>query len=504
MKHRKFQLGILILIIIGVFSVAPAFDFSEIENKVVEFTLDNGLKFIVLPRHDVPVIYCRTIANVGGANDPKDEAGLAHIFEHMAFKGTKEIGTSDLKKEMKWMEEEDRIFSQILEERAKRELADSAKLAELEIKFREAVDSANAYVITNEFGQIYKREGGVNMNAGTGYDMTAYLANYPANKLELWMAMESDRFLNPVLHEFYKEKEVVAEERRMTRESSPQGKLQEEMLAAAFLSHPYGRSILGPMSDILNYYRPSAIEYHKKFYVPSNMVVAIVGDVEIKNVMKLAEKYFGRIPYSPKPRQVMTIEAPQNGERKVIVREKTQPMGWCAFHIPSTRHPDMIALNALADYIGQGRTSLLYKKLVKEDKIAMHAAAFTGYPAEKYPTLLSIISVPAKDHTNDECDTEIIKIIEQVKTELMSAEELDKIKARAKANLINEIAQAGGTFTGLAFNLAYYDIVHGDWRELFRQIDKINSLTAEDIKRVANEYLDINKRTLALLEPEVE
>jgi predicted Zn-dependent peptidase len=504
MRCRKFQLGILIFAILGIISAASAFDFSEIENQVEEFTLDNGLKFIVLPRHDVPVVYLRTIVNVGSANDPKDEAGLAHMFEHMAFKGTKEIGTENLEAEMKWMEKEDSIFAQILEERAKRELADSAKLADLEAKLKVAVDSANAYVITNEFMQIYSREGGVDLNAGTGFDMTAYLANYPANKLELWMAIESDRFLNPVLHEFYKEKEVIAEERRMTRESSPQGKLREELTATAFMTHPYGRSGIGPMSDIKNYYRPSAIAYFKKFYVPSNMVVAVVGDVEVKNVKTLAEKYFGRIPYSPKPKQVMTIEAPQYAERRTVVKEKAQPMSWCAFHVPSARHPDMVAINALADYLGQGRTSLLYKKLVKEDKIAIQVMAFTGYPAEKYPTLFSIISIPAKDHTNEECDQEIIKIIEQVKSELIPDEELDKIKARAKADLVNEIAQSGGIFSGLAFNLAYYEIVHGDWRAIFQQIKDINALTAEDIKRVANDYLDINRRTLALLEPEEE
>jgi len=504
MKHRIILSGLLVFMLLGIFSTPMAFDFSSIESQVVEFKLDNGMKFIVLPKHDAPIVYIRLIVDVGGCNDPNDANGLAHMFEHMAFKGTKEIGTTNYKKEKKWMDEEDRLFGLILEERAKRELADSTRLAELEEQLKLATDSAMQYVVTNEFGQIYEREGGVNLNAGTGYDMTIYIANYPANKLELWMAMESDRFINPVLREFYKEKNVIAEERRMTRESNPQGKLQDELLATSFTSHPYGNSLIGPMSDIQNYYRPTAIEYFQKFYIPSNMVVSIVGDVDPDEVKHLAKKYFGKIPYKPKPRQVMTIEAPQVAERKTILKEKSQPLYWNSFHIPSINHPDMVALEALADYMGQGRTSLLYKSLVKEKKIAMEIHAFAGYPGSKYPTLFCILSLPSKDHTNVECDEEILKIIEQVKAKLIPEEELEKIKARAKANLVNELSNLSGFFSGLTFQLAYNELVRGDWRKLFRGLDEINALTPEDIQRVANEYLDVNKRTLALWESKDE
>ncbi len=500
MKHRILVSGLLVFMLLGIFSTPSAFDFSSIEDKVVEFSLDNGLKFIVLPKHDAPIVYIRLIVDVGGCNDPNDANGLAHMFEHMAFKGTKEIGTSNYKSEKKWMDEEDRIFELILEERAKRELADSTRLAELDEQMKIATDSAVQFIVTNEFSQIYESEGGTGMNAGTGYDMTIYIANYPANKLELWMAMESDRFINPVLREFYKEKNVIAEERRMTRESSPQGKLQEEMLSASFIAHPYGNSLVGPMSDIHNYYRPAAIEYFEKFYIPSNIVVSIVGDVDPNEVKKMAKKYFGKIPYKPKPKQVMTVEASQVSERKIVIRDKAQPMYWSSFHIPSTNHPDIVALDALADYMGQGRTSLLYKNLVKEKKIAMGAQAFAGFPGAQYPTLFCIISIPSKDHTNEESDQEILKIIEQVKTELIPVDELDKIKARAKASLINELSNLNGFASGLTFQLAYNELIKGDWRKLFSGLDEINALTPEDIQRVAKEYLDVNKRTLALLE----
>ncbi|MCP4704766.1 MAG: insulinase family protein [candidate division Zixibacteria bacterium] len=500
MRHRIFQLGLLVFMLLGIFSTPIAFDFSSIESQVVEFTLDNGMKFIVLPKHDAPIAYFRLIVNVGAANDPNDASGMAHMFEHMAFKGTKEVGTANYKNEKKWMDEEDRLFGLILDEKAKLGLADIARIAELEAELKSATDSAVQYIVTNEFGQIYEREGGVGMNAGTGYDMTIYIANYPANKLELWMAMESDRFINPVLREFYKEKNVITEERRMGIESSPQGKLTEEMRAASYKTHPYGQTVVGSMSDINNFYRPVALEYFNKFYIPNNMIVSIVGDVDPDEVKKLAKKYFGKIPYREKPQQVKTIEAPQVSQRTVIVKENAQPMYWSSFHIPSVNHPDMVALEALADYMGQGRTSLLYKSLVKEKKIAMGAQVFAGYPGNKYPTLFCIISIPSKDHTNAESDEEILKIIEQVKTELIPVEELEYIKARAKANLVNELSNLSGFASGLTFQLAYYEMVLGDWRKLFGSLDKINALTPADIQRVAKEYLDVDKRILALLE----
>ena len=498
MKRYRTLLMAFVCFVLLTASMTMAFDFSKIEKQVVEFKLDNGLKFIVLPRHDAPVVSFVTIADIGGTTDPKGAAGLAHMFEHMAFKGTREIGTTNHEAELKWMNREDSIFSLILDEKSKFEYADSARLVQLTAMLQEASDSAKQYVVSNEYGQIYEREGGIDINAGTGYDMTAYFSEYPANRLELWMAMESDRFINPVMREFYTEKQVIAEERRMTRESSPQGKLQDEFLGAAFKDHPYGISLIGPMSDIQNFSRPVAVDYYKKYYVPTNMVIGIVGDVDPEQVHELAQKYFGVIPTAPKPRPILTVEARQNAERKIVLKDKAQPLYFTAFHIPDNEHSDWLALEALADYLGQGRTSQLYKNLVKDKKIAIQTAAFAGFPGSKYPTLFMIYSVPSKDHSNAENDAEILSEIERVKNETISAEELNSIKARAMAGRINELTSNGG----LAFQLAYSELIKRDWRKLFTEIDRVNTLTSEDIKRVANEYLDINRRTVGFLESE--
>jgi predicted Zn-dependent peptidase len=503
MKAKKLATGILLCLLSGIFPTTQAFDFSQIEERVVEFTLDNGLKFVVLPDNEAPVVHIRTVVKIGGANDPKGAAGLAHMFEHMAFKGTTEIGTDNLELELKWMAVEDSLFGLILEEKAKMERSDSTRLAELQEQLRIATDSATSYVVTNEYANIYKSNGGVEMNAGTGYDRTFYVTNYPANRLELWMATESQRFTQPVLREFYKEKEVIAEERRSSREVSPFGKLRDELLAAAYVAHPYSRSLIGSMSEIKNFYRPEALAYYEEYYVPGNMVIGIVGDVKPKEVKKLAQKYFEHIPARPIPKPVMIVEAPQTAERKVVVKDKAQPIYFAAFHIPSANHPDFLALEALADYLGQGRTSLLYKKLVKEMKIATNTVSFAGTPADYYPCLFGVVAVPSKDHTNKEADTEIVKIIEDLKSEPIPKDELEKIKARAKASFVNQLAQNSG-FTGMASALPTYELLYGGWRELFRYVDKINALTSEDIQRVAKEYLDITKRTVAFLEPEDE
>lgn len=496
MNRKLLRMELMFVLFLIIVSAAQAFDFSQVEKTVVEYNLDNGLKVLILPRHDAPVVSFATIANVGGVDDPKGANGIAHMFEHMAFKGTKDIGTSDFKKESKWMAEEDKIYSLINAEKEKGLHSDSAKLAALNQQLQSAGDSAGQYVKVNEFGEISNREGGVGLNAGTNYDFTVYHVSFPANRLELWMAMESDRFLNPVLREFYKEKQIIAEERRMSRESSPQGKLQEQFIAAAFIAHPYHNSLIGPMSDIQDFSRETALSFFKKYYVPSNMIIAIVGDVNPDEVYSLAKKYFGRLPSAPKPDQILTVEPLQQCERRITLREKSQPMLFYGFHIPEENHPDKPALDALADYLGQGRTSLLYKSLVKDKKIAVQTVAFAGYPGSKYPSLFGIVSIPSKDHTNAESEAEIRTQIEKVKTDLVPDEDVKKIKARAKANLINSLISN----EGLAFQLAATSVITGDWHRIFHDLERIDAVTAEDIKRVANEYLNLNGCTIAMLE----
>jgi len=303
MSALKIVLMAIFLLAIGT-AAGNCFDFSELENSVEEFTLDNGMKFIVLEQHQAPVVSFVIYANVGSVDDPKEYTGLAHMFEHMAFKGTTTLGSKDIDAELKLIAVEDSVFMELRSERLKGRLADSARIAELTEAYDAARDASYELVEPNAFSKLVRRQGGVGMNAGTGSDQTVYFYSLPSNKVELWMALDSERFLNPVLREMYRERDVVAEERRMRIDSSPFGRLFEELLGLAFRAHPYGISTIGHMSDIQNYSREYAKTVFEKYYGPSNLVVAIVGDVKIKDVRRLAKKYWGRIPYRPAPERI--------------------------------------------------------------------------------------------------------------------------------------------------------------------------------------------------------
>lgn len=470
-----------------------AFDFSSVEENITEFTLDNGMKFIIMEDHSAPVVSFVLQADVGGVNDPKQAMGLSHFWEHMAFKGTSEIGTKDIKKERKAMEKLDNIYAELRAERAKGSKADSVKLQTLEENFKAAQEEAESYAAINEFSLIVEQEGGVGLNAGTGYDNTTYYYSFPSNKLELWFYLESSRFSDPVFRQFYKERDVITEERRMRVESNPTGRMVDEFLHAAFRAHPYGQALIGEMSEIEHYTKEDMLAHYEKYYVPSNMVAAIVGDVDPGEAKKLAEEYFGKLPKKEKPERLIIVEPEQKATRRVVIPETSQPMLIMGYHRPAATDPDDVVYDAIADYLGQGRTSLLYKNLVSDMKIATSASAFASFPGNKYPTAFGIFVVPAKDVTAEECEKEVLVQIDKLVNQPIPAEELENIKARAKANLINTL----GSRNGMAQSLASYQTLYGDWRELFKSLDKVNAITAEDIQRVAKETFTDKNMTVA-------
>lgn len=476
-------------------SSALAFDFATVEQKITKFSLSNGLRVIVMEDHSAPVVTCVTWADVGDADDPKEQTGIAHIFEHMAFKGTSDVGTNNAKAEAKALDAIDDSFDKWRTESLKAQLADTALVRQYKENMKRAQEAADAYVVTNEFGKIVEENGGVGLNAGTGYDETVYFYSLPSNRLELWFALESSRFYDPVIREFYKEKDVVMEERRMRVESSPFGKLIEEFLGAAYKAHPYGISGIGHMSDLKMITRDQAIEFFKTHYGPSNLVVSVAGDINPEQVKKLATTYFGRLPATPKPSRLGTVEPPQMGERRVEVVDASQPILIIGYHRPAETHPDNAALSALSDYLGEGRTSRIYKRLVKREKMAVQAGAFPEFPGTKYPTLFVTLAIPSPGITAAQCEKVILEETEKLKNELITDDELAQIKARKKAQLVNELSSQ----QGMATQLAGYETAYGDWRQLFKQLDLINAVTAQDIQRVAKEYLTGTNRTVGYI-----
>ncbi|MBM4159554.1 MAG: insulinase family protein [Ignavibacteria bacterium] len=471
--------------------------FKAVQKQVIEYQLKNGLKFLILPRHDAPVVSFNTYVDVGSVNENRGITGLAHIFEHLAFKGTSDIGTRDFKKEKAALDALDKAWAAWRAEANKGSRADSTKVGNLHQAFEKAQDAASALVENGEFDKALEEQGGVGLNAGTGADATQYYLNLPSNKIELWFSLESSRFLDPVIRDFYKEKDVVMEERRMRTESNPIGKLVEEFLAITYKSHPYKEPVIGHMSDLEGITRDEALAFYKKYYVPSNMVIAVVGDVEEKHVKRLADMYFGRIPSGSKPPGVRTVEPEQQSERKVVLREQSQPILLVGFKKGSAMHPDDAVYDAISDILSSGRTSRLYKSLVRDKKLAIQAAGFSGFPGQKYPNLFAFFAVPAQGKTNDECLAAIDEEIEKLKKEPVGDDELNAVKTRARANLIRSLASNAG----MANQLTFYEVIQGDWRNIFTQLDRINAVTPADIQRVANEIFVNSNRTIGTIEP---
>ncbi len=463
-------------------------DFEDFERNITEFTLDNGMRFIVYERHDAPVVSFHTHANVGSVDEYKGVTGMAHMFEHMAFKGSRSIGSKNIEKELELMDEMDELFVRI--KKAKRE-GDQETLQKSMARFMALQEEVNQYRELDEYDLILDREGAEGMNATTGHDSTNYFYSLPANKLELWMLMESERFYQPVLREFYKEKQVVMEERRMRTESNPVGKLIEDFLATAYKAHPYGEPPIGHRSDIETYTRDEAKAWFDKYYGPENLTSAIVGDVDPDEVKELANKYFGRLQQGEKPGPVETKEPEQNGPRTCTVLTAAQPLVLIGYHKPSINHPDNAVFDAITDILGAGRTSRLYRSLVRDKKCSAGAGAFAGLVGDKYPGLFIFYSFAAQGRDNETNETAIEEEIETLKSELVSEEDLEKAKTRARASLIRQL----DSNSGLASQLTFYQVITGDWRNLFKQLDQIDAVTAEDIKRVANTYFNESNKT---------
>ena len=475
---------------------ATAQDIASFEKRIKVEVLENGLTLIVMERPEAPVFSFFTHVDAGSSQELAGQTGLAHMFEHMAFKGTDRIGTRNYVDEKKALETVEAAFEAYDLERRKVTGRDEKKLAELEKAWKDAITAAGAFVVQEEFSEIVDREGGVGLNAFTSNDETGYFYSFPSNRIELWAYLESERFLNPVMREFYKERDVVYEERRMRVESDPIGRLVEQFLAAAFTAHPYGWAGIGWPSDLQSISATDARKFFSTYYVPSNMVVAVVGDVKSDDVIRLARTYFGRLPKSPKPEPLRTTEPPQTAERTIVLKETAQPFYLEGFHRPSTYDPDDAVFDAISDLLTSGRTSRLYRSLVRDKKIAAEAAGFSGFPGDKYPNLFAFYAVPIPGHTPEEMKMAIREEIEKLKTTDVTDDELKMVKTRAKANLIRGLASN----QGLAFRLAIAQTRFGDWRQVFRRVEAIDKVTAADIRRIANATFVESNRTVGIIE----
>jgi predicted Zn-dependent peptidase len=475
---------------------ATAQDLASFEKRTTVKVLPNGLTLIVCERPEAPVFSYYTLVDAGSADDPQGASGLAHMFEHMAFKGTNEVGTTNYPAEKVALAKVEIAYAAYDGEQRKLVGKDAAKLAELKKTYEDAVAAAGKYVVPNQFSEIAEQNGAVNLNASTSEDSTQYFWSMPSNRLELWAYLESGRIGHPVEREFYKERDVVQEERRMRNDSSPIGRMVEQFLATSYVAHPYGRSGVGWESEISQVTATEAEAFHKKYYVPANIVIAVVGDVKASETIPVLTKYFSTIPAGPKPEPMTTIEPKQFAEKSVVITEQTQPFYIEGYHRPDYRDPDDSVYDAITDIFSNGRTARLYRSLVRDQRIAATAEGFSGFPGVKYPGLFAFYAVPLPGHSPEEMRTAIEKELERLKTEDITDEELARYKTRTKADLLRGLADN----EGLAHQLAEYQTRFGDWRELFNQLKKVDAVSKADVRRVANQIFVAGNRTSARIE----
>lgn len=493
-SNPRYLFPALLLLLFVAIRPAGAQALQEFEEKVTEFTLDNGLTFIVVNRPVAPVVSFVTFVDVGAANEPVGHTGIAHIFEHMAFKGTPEIGTTNWEEEQKVLEELDETYQQWLSESYSAN-PDSSRMEELMAEVDSLQEVAGRYVVNNEFSEIVQRNGGTGMNAQTGADQTLYYYSLPENRAELWFSLESARFKNPVFREFYQEKNAVREERRST-ESQPTGRLIEEFLAVAYTAHPYGRPIIGWRSDITASTMEDAREFYETYYVPGNITIGIAGDITAERARDLAETYFGDIPAGPEPPPVYTREPEQRGERRFTIHEQSQPFLLMGYHSVPQDHPDFDDLQLLGAVISSGRTSRLYRRMVEEEQLALGVQALNGFPGTKYESMFMTLAVPNQGVSVDTLESVIHEEIQKVKNGALTQKELDRARTNIRANLIRSLDNN----MGLAQSFAAAEAQQGNWRTVFTRLEDLESVTLEDLQRVARTYLNRENLTVGTIE----
>jgi len=486
----RLRLFVVLLLLPG---LLPAQILKEFEKKVTEFTLPNGLHFIIAERHEAPVVSFHTYVNAGSVDDPSGATGIAHMFEHMAFKGTESIGTTNWPEERKALDAIEAAYDRLDAEQAKGPRANSAQLSLLSNQLQAAIEKAESYVVPNEYPRIIEENGGVGMNASTGYDATQYFYSLPSNRIELWYLLESQRFLHPVFREFYKERDVVQEENRMRVESSPQGKLIEDFVATAFAAHPYRNPPGGWPSDVANLRVRDAQAFYAKYYAPANIVIAIVGDVNPAEARRLADRYFGPLPKRPAPPLLHTLEPPQPGPKTAVVYSPSQPLLVVGYKRPDERDKDDPVFDIVSEILSGGRTGLLYRSLVQEKQVALEAEAADTFPDGKYPNLFLLFVAPALGHSVEENRKALGEVLDQLRARPVDEQTLHRVKTKARADVIRRLDNNAGIAALLTANYAAY----GDWRKLFTSLDDLDKVTAADVQRVARKYFVAPSETIA-------
>lgn len=488
----------------GVLFALANFPICAQKVPVIEKTLPNGMRLLMVERHDDPSIAGGWVAHVGSANERPGITGIAHLFEHMMFKGTPTIGTQDFSQDVEIIAAQEKLRDQMRTEEARMraeyragEIDDvfkpehrSPRYQELEKQFNELIAAQRKILVKNEFDRIYNRAGGAGMNAFTSDDMTAYFIGVPANKLELWMWMESERILRPVFREFYAERDVVFEERRMRTEATPLGKFEETFNAMFWESHPYGWPTVGWPSDIPAISKAQADDFYATYYAPQNITLVLVGDFQAGPAATLAEKYFARIPRGAKDApDVVTLEVKQPAEKRMNAEAEANPQVDILWHTVPFGHKDSYPLSILAQILST-RTGRLYKGLVLTNDLATQTWAWQG--SQKWAGLFNIGGEAKEGRTPAEVEAAIYAELDKLAREEVSAEELQKVKNNFAAAEYRKLSSN----MAILMQLLQYDGL-GNWHEINDAAAKYQAVTAADVQRVVKTYFTRENRAVA-------
>jgi predicted Zn-dependent peptidase len=483
----------------------PAGAAEKPQINVQEFTLPNGMRWLLFERHDSPTVVGGWVAHVGSVNEREGITGISHLFEHMMFKGTRVIGTKDIDADLRIIDEQEKVRAEMREEmkvmrerQRKGETSDIAKpenqtprYRELDKRFDELVQKQRQVQIKDHLSQIYTKNGAEGLNAGTSEDWTIYMVRLPANRIELWSWLESDRLINPVFREFYSERDVVYEERRMRTESTPLGKYDEAFNALFWEASPYKWPVVGWPSDVSSITKAQADAYFGTYYAPNNLTGVLVGDFSAAAVRPLLERYFGRIPRGKtEPPEVVTSEPPQIGEKRFNAEAETSPTVRIWYHALPFIHKDRTVVDLVTDVLS-GRTGRLYKGLVTGRQVANDASA--SVDLKKYDGLIQVESTVKDGKDPAAAEQAIYEELEKLKDEPLPAEELQKIKNQAKANAYRRLSSP----FSIAIQLMIYD-GFGDWRYINTYAEEVDRVTAADIQRTAREYFTKENRTVGV------
>lgn len=470
---------------------------DEIRLPITEHTLANGMRILVVERREPPIFSAYLRFKVGSANEVSGQTGLAHLLEHMMFKGTTLFGTTDPEGERPILERIDAKYLALQAERARARgagvAADPSVVATLEREIVDLEEQAKRFIIRNELWEIYRRNGGVRMNASTSREGTQYFVSLPKNRLELWALLESDRIRNPVFREFYTEREVVKEERRQRVDTSPRGQLLEAALGSAFVALPYRHPVLGWPAELENLTRPQAREFFRTYYAPNNALAVLVGDLDATEVLRVVQRYFGSIPAQPIPAPPVLEEPPQLGERRIRVEFPAEPQLLWLYQIPGLGHNDMYALSVLGALLGDGRSSRLHKRLVDEERLVTGIGAGPWFM--RYGGLFLIQATPRAPHTLEEVEAAIGQELARIRAEPPTDRELLKVRNQIESSAIRGLISN----SGLASRLGDAWALMGDWRFVFEEPRRIQAVTAEEVVEAAKRYLVPQHRTAAWL-----